>query len=212
MGLIVGDVILECPVEVVDYLSHDLTWPIGTHGVKVREKIPKLIVVHITGAEHGSRHVYRTLCNRGLSIHFVIGRGGEIWQFLDPGTRSAAHTGHQNAQSIGIELVNAGWPVLSNPYGRPLSRHWVHLAKGDQYVRSVERPCLGCLSGQLHSLNVLVSLLCSYLGIPYRRADKRPYVPQAERDALTGIAGHGQLAIKKGDPSADCLDCFPEAV
>lgn len=213
MGLIVGDVILECPVKVVDHTEHGLTWGLGSHGVKIRSKPPKLIVCHISGGEGSASRVYQTLTNRGYSIHFVIERGGVVWQFLDPASRMAAHTGGLNAESIGIEVVNAGWPVLANPYGRPLATRWIHLPKYDgTYLRTREAPALGCLPGQLKSLKVLVSLLCTYLEIPFVRADMRPYVPREERATLTGVLGHCQATMSHGDPTLDCLSWIPEVI
>lgn len=212
MGLILDGRDVRMKTEVVDYLQHGFTWPIGSHGVKLRKEKPRQIVVHITGGEGGGRQVFTTLSNRGYSVHFVIDRGGMIWQYLDPARAVAAHTGHLNDASIGIEVANSGWPVASNPYSRPLTERWVHIVDADKrYVRTKTTVGLGLFPVQIASLKELVRMLCVTLAVPYQRADMRPYVPVAERQELRGILGHCQVTLSHGDPTLDALQIWPEA-
>lgn len=85
------------------------------HGFVLRTGAPTSIIVHDTegvvgqSLDSAARYLYTTAL---VSAHYLIGRGGEIIQFLDPRKYAAWHAGmalipYQNQHSIGIELLHA---------------------------------------------------------------------------------------------------------
>lgn len=81
----------------------------------IRLSLPKSIIVHTTNGKKGSslESEARFIANsKDISAHYLIGKGGEIIQFLDPNHYIAYHAGcvksmlWSNVYAIGIELHN----------------------------------------------------------------------------------------------------------
>ena len=78
--------------------------------------VPEVVVLHYTASGHFQHTVDRLATSPDLSVHFVVGRAGEIVQLV-PCDRRAYHAGlsewkgkeRVNAFSIGIEIINWGW-------------------------------------------------------------------------------------------------------
>lgn len=91
------------------------------HGYERRAAAPTAIVVHSTeggvGQALGSAANY-LYTSANVSAHFLVGKGSEIIQFLDPLPYAAWHAGqsiaaYSNQRSIGIECLHAQgepWP------------------------------------------------------------------------------------------------------
>lgn len=96
------------------------TYPLA-HGYERRMRAPTSIVVHSTEGVVGQSlssaadYLYRSA---KVSAHYLIGKGSEIIQFLDPHPYAAWHAGqalaaYSNQRSIGIECLHArgeAWP------------------------------------------------------------------------------------------------------
>lgn len=93
------------------------------YGYQRRGTNPTSIVIHTTEGVRGqslnsaSSYLYHS---SEVSAHYLIGRGGEILNFLNPRTMQAWHAGEskvafQNSRSIGIELLHA----RGEPYPQP---------------------------------------------------------------------------------------------
>lgn len=99
------------------------------HGYQLRGTQPTSIVVHSTEGSRGQslvRAATYLYTSADVSAHFLIGKSGEIFQFLDPKKHQAWHAGGQqldgswtalpaysNTRSIGIECLHARgepWP------------------------------------------------------------------------------------------------------
>jgi N-acetyl-anhydromuramyl-L-alanine amidase AmpD len=92
------------------------------HGYSLRAGAPSSIVVHSTEGRRGqslqsaARYLYTS---EAVSAHYLIGRAGEIIQFLDPAAYAAWHSGvaqsaYTNNKSIGIECLHMkgeDWPA-----------------------------------------------------------------------------------------------------
>lgn len=98
------------------------TYPID-HGYDVRAHAPTAIVVHSTegGREQSLPSAASYLyASANVSSHYLIGRTGEIIQFLEPLRYSAWHAGTAeapfvNQRSIGIECLHSQgelWPAV----------------------------------------------------------------------------------------------------
>jgi len=78
-----------------------------------RRKPPQYIVLHHTST--GSREgTVRALRSRGYSTNFEVDTDGAVYQYLDPATTEAFHSGRANQYSIGIDVTHksgAPWPA-----------------------------------------------------------------------------------------------------
>ncbi len=108
----------------VDQNAYDKAkqYPID-HGYDGRNGMPSSIIAHSTEGirgqsfESAANYLYHSA---KVSAHFLIGRSGEIVQFLDPHWYSAWHAGPAeapfvNQKSIGIECLHASgetWPSV----------------------------------------------------------------------------------------------------
>ncbi len=99
-----------------------IKYPIN-HGYDDRNGVPSSVIVHSTEGKQGQTFFSAAtfLYNAAkVSAHYLIGRSGEIVQFLDPVTYSAWHAGPAeapfvNQRSIGIECLHAegeNWPII----------------------------------------------------------------------------------------------------
>ena len=97
----------------IDRTSYPQTiYPVG-HGYDLRPRnvVPTGIIIHTTNGNSGSTLAgeARYLQNSsGVSTHYLVGKGGEIIEFLAPGPYRAWHAGQTpakwtNADTIGIE-------------------------------------------------------------------------------------------------------------
>jgi hypothetical protein len=132
-----GGVGMTFSIDVTSY-NKTAAYPVN-HGYERRTAPPTAIVVHSTEGTIGQSlnnaalYLYTT---PKVSAHFLIGRGGEIIQFLDPRAFAAWHAGnarvaYDNQHSIGIECLHAKgetWPaVQQNALG------WLLLWLTDMY-------------------------------------------------------------------------------
>ncbi|MDQ0454782.1 N-acetylmuramoyl-L-alanine amidase [Rhizobium paknamense] len=97
--------------------------PSPNHGERVDGAVPDMIILHYTGmpTEDGA---LSWLCNpeSQVSSHYLVRENGEVVQMV-PEARRAWHAGKSfwagvtdtNSRSIGIEIANAGHPLLP-PY------------------------------------------------------------------------------------------------
>lgn len=117
----------------IDATTYDKphAYPVG-HGYATRPSLPTAIVVHSTEGAKGqslqsaANYLYHSA---DVSSDFLIGKAGEIIQFLDSRHYQAWHAGgyqsdtglwtaqpaYSNPHSIGIELLHASgesWPVV----------------------------------------------------------------------------------------------------
>ena len=93
------------------------------HGYDERIGMPSSVIVHSTEGKIGQSfqsaadYLYTSA---KVSAHYLVGRAGEIVQFLDPVSYSAWHSGiaeapYVNQRSIGIECLHArgeNWPSV----------------------------------------------------------------------------------------------------
>ncbi len=214
MALVLGGSTLSRPdLPCLSWREHGLTWPEGKCGVRRRTKPVRQILLHCTAAENPPRRVFHNLSARkpnGLSVEFVLGSDGVLWQLLDPALHHAQHVGGGLSEtSAGLEIVDVGRPVESNPRKRALSSGIIQVVDPEgKWRRSSIKPMLGLTERQARTLPVAVVELCSYFGVPVRMADTRTYVPRVEREELFGVVGHAQVTTKHGDPALDALELF----
>lgn len=78
-------------------------------GCRLRRSPVAGVVWHWSAGPNGPDAVVRTLRQRGLSIHFVIGRDGAVLRCADPKTTVCYHAGSRaNERFIGVEICNPG--------------------------------------------------------------------------------------------------------
>lgn len=158
-------------------IPHDRCWwEPNEHGAKPRMELPTVLVGHWTAGEAGTatadddgpvvvsvmkrRPGIRDLTRRlRVSVHFVIGFDGTVWQTADPVTTSAIHVGDgkMNSRSVGVEVVNKGGPP--NLPGR--SRPVIKLP-----LLGRERRMLAFAIEQIRSWVLLAETLADHLPIP----------------------------------------------
>jgi N-acetyl-anhydromuramyl-L-alanine amidase AmpD len=116
-------------IDVASYDKHKHFGP--RHGYQQRGTVPATIVVHSTEGKPGQSFVnaaHYLFASADVSAHYLIGKSGEIAQFLDPKTWQAWHAGgrqadgtwtaqeaYSNPRSIGIECLHArgeAWPAV----------------------------------------------------------------------------------------------------
>lgn len=112
---------MALPIDSTTYAKAQ-RYPVG-HGYSKRPGDPVSIVVHSTEGAVGqtlssaANYIYTS---SAISAHYLIGKQGEIIQFLDPHTYAAWHAGNAqaaylNEHSIGIECLHAkgeDWPTV----------------------------------------------------------------------------------------------------
>ena len=156
------------------------------------------VVLHWTGGESPALRVYRTLVNRGLSIHFVVERDGRIVQ-MAPLTARAAHAGSLvNADSVGIEIVNAGTVLSAAHPSRPVKVGRIH----GRAVRYAD-----FLPAQYAAVERLVAWLLNRFSLPADVATPSTVFPTTEGlRNFRGVVGHYQITTNKPDPGPALLD------
>lgn len=101
------------PIDVATY-NKAIRYP-QRHGYQLRGTAPTSIVVHSTNGKVGSafeaeaKYLFESA---DVSAHFLVGKAGQVVQFLHPRTYQAWHAGEAladfvNARSIGIECHHA---------------------------------------------------------------------------------------------------------
>lgn len=156
------------------------------------------VVLHWTGGESPAARVYRTLVNRGLSIHFVVERDGRIVQ-MAPLVARAAHAGSLvNADSVGIEIVNAGTVLSTAHPSRPVKVGRIH----GRAVRYAD-----FLPAQYEAVERLVIWLLARFSLPEIVATPTTIFPSTETlRSFRGVVGHYQISTNKLDPGPALLD------
>lgn len=104
------------------------TYADGLHRFRGRAR-PRVdaVVVHETAGRTVEGTV-RTLIDRKLGIHFIVGADGAAYQHAEPFEEVAHCKGH-NARSLGIEVVSPYYPRLvreSDPWTRTIDAPWAH--------------------------------------------------------------------------------------
>lgn len=148
----------------VDTISYNKrrAYPIIGHGYSLRTHPPTSIVVHttnnksVTSAEHELDFLYRSA---KVSAHFLVTKGGAIYQFLDPRSIAAWHAGEAlaafvNQRSIGIEL---------------------HVSLGEQPTQR-----------QKEALAELLRFLMAEFGIPLPMAETHRYIAPTRKSDPEG--------------------------
>lgn len=155
--------------------------PRGEHQVEI-------LCAHWTAGEAGSRRadddgpfVYRVMRNRPsmkvpgqklrVSIHFVIGASGDVWQTADPMTTVAMHVGTTdiNSRSIGVEIVNKGAAPALRERPRKILRH---------IVAGVKTRQLAFYDAQLRAYVDLAELLVEHIAtLPRQIPSERTLAP-----------------------------------
>ena len=170
--------------------------------VRMRErKVTRAIVVHFTGGIGDHTQVFRTLTERGLSVHFVVDADGLIFQHCD--TRwEAQHCKGANDFSIGIEVVCPGFPPSSHEQPpRTIVKETIH---------GIDRELTAFYPTQTESVLALVDALCTHYAIPMRVPMRgtdveSTVVPDALLATWRGVLGHNQVSCAKVDPGLSIL-------
>lgn len=188
---------------------------------RVREEPCRAIVLHTTGGIGGPAQVYRTLRSRvskgalhGLSIHYVIGAGGEVVQ-MAPHSFVCLHAGIANEWSIGIEIVCPLFPGASWEIER--KRGVARATYRDRVRGRREVKLLDLTEAQTEATVLLVEHLSDTMRIPRRVPTdgggllRRPMTPQ-ELASFAGTCGHFQVPTKavKLDPGTRVLERLRE--
>lgn len=161
----------------------------------------RAVVLHWTGGENGGTGVFETLCDRGLSVHFLVDHAGMVWQYCDANA-CAAHCGGANAWSIGIEVANRAVP---KPHAR-----WPR----EEYVERVhgrDRPTTRFYPAQVDAALELTTVLCRAFGIPLdvpRDAGGKLVTTALSPATLSnyrGVLGHYHVTTRKDDPGTEIM-------
>jgi N-acetyl-anhydromuramyl-L-alanine amidase AmpD len=87
----------------------DFVWMPGMRDCALRTEPVDGMVWHWNAGGDDPDRVVRTLKERGLSIHFVMGYDGRILRCADPATTVCFHAGKTaNRRKLGIEICNRG--------------------------------------------------------------------------------------------------------
>jgi N-acetyl-anhydromuramyl-L-alanine amidase AmpD len=173
--------------------------------------------------------VYETLRARkgprtsdGLSIHYVVGSDGEVVQMASH-DRVCLHAGVANEWSVGIEVVNPGFPK-----GRAYEREIAAGVKREiyeDYLKSTSRTTrmLDFTAAQTASVIALCERLCDELGIE-RKVPLETEIARGvpldcdlliqremtadELSAFGGVLGHYHCHPSKMDPGTRIFDAL----
>lgn len=182
-------------------------WGPDDHATKRRPigQPVNLLVGHWTAGEAGSRRadddgpfIYGVMRNRPssvpalaaqgvkmkVSIHFVIGVDGTVWQTADPLTTVAIHVGMGsiNARSVGVEVVNPGTgPMLPE---RPRDRIAHRMLPTGKLPKGRLVRQLAFYPAQVDAWCRLAELLADHLPIP-RQVPARADGSDLEVDRFT---------------------------
>ena len=166
----------------------------------------KSIVLHGTygGTAEGAITWLNGQAGKGVSVHYVIGEDGKIYQ-LFPEQKFAYHAGGNfrtiSQNSFGIEIVN----FLSLKYIKNNYYSWTNKVIPRQRVLEFQEPWRNCkyfqsITPQQHqSLQYLLKYLCQKYGI--RKRFFRDYDPKAGFNTrqFTGILQHSSFHPTKMD-------------
>jgi N-acetyl-anhydromuramyl-L-alanine amidase AmpD len=146
------------------------------------------VVWHWTGGGDDPERVVKTLRQRGLSIHFVIGYDGKILRCADPATTVCFHAGKTaNARFIGVEICNRG--VGSQNAKNPRA-HVSAVAHGRKFT------ALDFSSAQYASIVSLADELSARFSIPKACAKGTTVIDVA---SFSGHLEHIHVSKKKID-------------
>ena len=99
------------------------------------------VILHHTGDDQASK-TYKTLKDRGLSVHYIIDRDGTIDYVVDE-SKIAYHAAGWNTRSIGIEIVNTGYRDMDyteeqyasiNNLGKDIASRWPSIKFDNEHV------------------------------------------------------------------------------
>lgn len=165
----------------------------------------RAIVFHWTAGIGDPSQVFRTLrarksaqCPDGLSVHFVIGTGGEIVQMASLDLR-CLHAGQANDWSIGVEVVCPGYP------GEIAAKEAARGTKREVYrgiARGNESQMVGYTEAQYKSAIMLANHVCEVKAIPRLvPADIGREFTAKEQASFAGVCGHMHIrGSTKQDP------------
>ena len=178
-------VLAYSPLAKAEFLEplEDFSWE--------REFAPEYVMIHFTSAvmlsrtdPYNSDAVRKIFTDGGVSIHYIIDRGGEVYCYI-PETRAAWHAGKgefageerltnaMNKYSIGIELMAIGSK-------RDMAQYLT-----DAEYAALDAKQIGFTDAQYASLSALVQDVCTRNGIAF------------DRDH---VIGHEEYNPKKSDP------------
>lgn len=151
--IIVGGKRVPCAAPVRLHVDHGMQF----EKLKARKRT-SVVTLHWTGAENPPERVFRNMTVARKSVHFVVGAGGEAYQFCDA-DMLCAHASGQNERAVGIEVVNRANGAKTVPRGpdRTLLKETVH---GKEFVYTAFLPA------QVHTVQCIVAALCEAYKLP----------------------------------------------
>jgi hypothetical protein len=185
-------------------------WPeTGLHFATLRRRVrTDSLVLHWSGSELPAASVHASLQAWGLGVHFVIDALGVVWQMADA-DRQLSHTPGLNGRALGISLITRGNADPERVQSKGILRHRV-----TEQINGFEVTYDALTGGQVLSLVVLVTALCTIYGLPLRVPVDRdgkviPYVlSQAELRGFRGVLGQLHASPGKSAPGLRILGTF----
>ncbi|KAF0674393.1 N-acetylmuramoyl-L-alanine amidase [Profundibacterium mesophilum KAUST100406-0324] len=171
--------------------------------------VPELVVVHDTAGrlEAGNAARYLAQNDAGVSVHFVVERGGEIVQQV-PTNRRAGHAGRShyhgrrgvNDFSIGIEIVNPGKLYDNEAYGIRAAQTPEHGAGlWMDYTPEQITAVIGLLGALFAGIPTLKDIRAHWYVSPGRKIDANPLFPlEAIRARILGREEPGDIPPPEG--------------
>jgi len=178
-------------------------WDVRGPYTKPRTMPVRSVVLHHTKAESPPARVFRNLCARGLSVQFMIGHDGDVWQFADARDTVCWHAGHANAFSVGVEIVSKGCGTPDPNHAREMYLDQLN-GKMRQFLRFSQLQVLAA-----HDLS---KLLCELHSIPFAVVGEpgheahRYTMSRHDYTNFRGVLGHYHISPSKRDPSPHILD------
>lgn len=159
------------------------------HGLPKLKAPPRFVVGHWVGAESKADRVYRTLVQRGLSVHYVNEADGTLVQMAHH-TDRCAHAGSRGNVGIGVENVSPGFPKLDKKASRSVVDGHAH-----------GRPFKACAftDAQLASYVALCERLAAEFGWPRQVPNTDRVLTNAELARFSGAVEHLHLTMRKVD-------------
>lgn len=154
----------------------------------------RAVLLHWTGGRGLAPQVFRTLQERGLSVHFCVEPDGTVWQYADAALR-CAHAGVANSWSAGLEIVNPATPAAAP--GRALESDVIH-GHRIHYAGFTELQTAAALA--------VTRSLCGAFGLPYVARAGHDLMSNEEMLSFRGVLGHYEVSSAKRDPGRRILE------
>lgn len=168
----------------------------------------RAICWHWTGGQGLAPQVFRTLRERGLSVHFCIDPDGAVMQYADASLR-CSHAGLANGFTIGVEMTSPGTRTgVVDGFNRQHIDDTIH-GRRVRY-QAFTAPQITAARALARSLSLAYGLP---LDVP-RNADDSVIsrvLTKDERESFRGHAGHFHFSPEKNDPGPRFLDSLVPA-